>query len=97
MASYKLATVAVLSHAKMLKQSGVLFGALILAAVQLCTSSPPLHTCAAIPHRGCRFGTDQPTRCPSVCSYFFDAIESALVGDKSSLYTLQRAFFPEGE
>lgn len=81
----------------MFKKGGLLSAVLILAAIQLCTSSPPLYTCATIPHMACTFGTDQPTRCPSVCSYFFDAIESALVGDKSSLYTLQRAFFPEGK
>ena len=68
----------------------------LAALVQVCTSSPPLYTCATIPHSGCMFG-NQLVRCPSVCSYFFDAIENALVNDKSSLYTLQRAFFPDGE
>ena len=59
-------------------------------------ASPPLHTCANIPFSDCRFG-DPSSRCPSVCSYFFDAVETALVNDASILYSLQRAFFPKGE
>ncbi len=62
----------------------------------MCSTSPPLRTCANVPFSGCRFG-DPSSRCPSVCSYFFDAVETALVGDASALYTLQRAFFPEGQ
>ena len=61
--------------------------------VQVCESSPPLYTCASIPNGSC----DRSANCPSVCSYFFDAVENALVTDNSALYTLQRAFFPSGE
>ena len=67
-----------------------------LAGVQVCSASPPLRTCANIPFSGCRFG-DPSSQCPSVCSYFFDAVETALIDDTSVLYTLQRAFFPEGQ
>lgn len=69
---------------------------LSLAGVQECVASPPLYTCANIASSGCRFGNPS-VRCPSVCSYFFDAVEAALVNDPSALYTLQRAFFPDGE
>ena len=69
---------------------------LTFAAVQVCVSSPPLRTCARIPSSGCRFN-DPSVRCPSDCSYFFDAVETALVNDANVLYTLQRAFFPDGE
>ena len=69
---------------------------LILAGVQTCFSSPPLYSCATIPYSGCSFGNPS-VKCPSVCSYFFDAVETALVSDSSALYTLQRAFFPDGE
>ena len=62
----------------------------------MCLTSPPLRTCANVPFSSCRFG-DASSRCPSVCSYFFDAVETALVGDASALYSLQRAFFPEGQ
>ena len=66
-----------------------------LLGLQL-SSATSLYACAEIPLRGCRF-SNLSSDCPSVCSYFFDAIEAALVSDKSALYTLQRAFFPEGE
>ena len=69
---------------------------LSFAGIQVCVSSPPLRTCARISSSGCRF-SDPSVRCPSDCSYFFDAVETALVNDTSALYTLQRAFFPDGE
>ena len=65
----------------------------VLTRVPLGHCSPPLYTCASIPNDSC----DRSVNCPSVCSYFFDAVESALVTDNSALYTLQRAFFPSGE
>ena len=79
----------------MFKFIGIVFLVTVfgLAGVQ---GSPPLRTCANVPFRGCRFG-DPSSQCPSVCSYFFDAVETALVNDTSALYTLQRAFFPEGQ
>ena len=82
----------------MLKFLGIVFlvAAFSLSGVQVCSGSPPLRTCANIPFSGCRFG-DPTSRCPSVCSYFFDAVETALVNDASALYALQRAFFPEGQ
>ena len=79
----------------MLKFIGIVFSVTVfsLAGVQ---ASPPLRFCANIPFSGCRFG-DPSSQCPSVCSYFYDAVENALVDDASALYTLQRAFFPEGQ
>ena len=74
----------------------ILVGLFSLFRVHLSSASPPLGTCANVPFSGCRFGS-RSSMCPSVCSYFFDAIEDALVSDTSALYTLQRAFFPEGE
>ena len=67
-----------------------------LAGVQVCVSSPALRTCARIPFDSCSFD-NQSEECPSDCSYFFDAMEAALVNDSSALYSLQRAFFPNGE
>ena len=82
----------------MLNSVGIVFFVAVfsLAGVQVCLTSPPLRTCANVPFSSCRFG-DASSRCPSVCSYFFDAVETALVGDASALYSLQRAFFPEGQ
>ena len=82
----------------MLKIIGIAFSVTVfsLVGVQVCSASPTLRTCANIPFRDCRFGNPS-VQCPSVCSYFFDAVETALVDDPSALYTLQRAFFPEGE
>ena len=87
-----------LLYGKILRFLGVMFSVAVFTftVVQVCLASPPLHTCANIPYTGCRFG-DPSSRCPSICSYFFDAVETALVSDASALYALQRAFFPEGE
>ena len=74
----------------------ITFLSLNLTGVQVCVSSPALHTCARIPFDSCSFD-NQSEECPSDCSYFFDAMEAALVNDKSALYSLQRAFFPTGE
>jgi hypothetical protein len=95
---YRLSYPRLQTYSKMLNPIGIVFLVAIfsLAGVQVCSTSPPLRTCANVPFSGCRFG-DASSRCPSVCSYFFDAVETALVGDASALYTLQRAFFPEGQ
>ena len=80
----------------MFKLTRLLFTAVVAMAlieVPFVQCSPPLSSCASIPDEGC----DGLENCPSVCSYFFDAVENALVTDNSALYTLQRAFFPNGE